>query len=811
LKRKALEIPARQLRYVCNPRQFTFKTTEDLEPVDRVIGQDRAVRSIDFGLTIRRFGYNIYAAGIPGTGRKSLIKSFVERIARTQPVPPDIFFVYNFAEPDHPRAVTAPAGTGPTFKKEMERFVATLKEELPKAFQTDDYEKRKGRILEDFQRKRQSVIEIVQTEARKNDMVIKGTDSQVVTVPLVDGEEVPSEAFDQLPPDVQEDVRRRQKNLSVSIGAAYRKVRQLQAKAHDKMRNLDRQVAISVQEPHLAELRSLHRDHKQILDYLKAVEEDIVENLAQFVPTEDEPDSRKTSVPNRRASDRLERYRVNLVVDNSRQAGAPVIVESHPTYKNLIGTLEREVRMGTLHTDLTMIRAGSVLRANGGYLIMDITDLLVSPFAYDALKRVLQNGEVKIEDATEEYGFIATVGLRPEPVAVDLKVIMSGSSEIYSALYNHDEDFQDIFKIKADFDTVTKNTEPQLESYVRYISKLCRDEKLRHLDRQAVAEIIEHSARMVADQARLTLRFSDVADLIRESDYWASQNGKRIIRRDDVRRAIDERIYRSNLLEERIQEMIDEQDLIVETAGSKVGQLNGLSVYHLGSYSFGKPTRITARVSPGDTGIVNIEREARLSGSLHDKGVLILSGYVHGKYGKTPLALHASLCFEQSYSGVEGDSASCAELCALISALSGVPLTQAVALTGSVDQMGRVQPVGGVNEKIEGFFETCKRRGLTGNEGVIIPKPNVPNLMLRRDVIEAVKKGEFHIYAVGEIDHALEILTGREAGRAANGTRYPASSVHGLAEAQLREMAETVNGGRKGKRAREARKARHAK
>ena len=794
MKSKALEIRAKQLRYVCNPRHLNFKTTEELEPVDQVIGQDRAVRSIDFGLTIRRFGYNIYAAGVPGTGRKSLIKSFVERIAHTQPVPPDIFFVYNFAEPDHPRAVTAPAGTGPKFKKEMEQLVATLKEELPKAFQTDDYEKRKGRILEDFQRKRHSVIEIVQTEARKNDMVIKGTDAQVVTVPLVNGEEVSSDALDQLPAEVQEDIRRHQKNLSVSIGAAFRKVRQLQAKAHDKMLNLDRQVAISVQEPHMADLRNRHRDHKQILDYLKAVEEDVLENLGQFIPTEEEPDSRKASVPNRRSSDRLERYRVNVVVDNSRQVGAPVIVESHPTYKNLIGTLEREVRMGTLHTDLTMIRAGSVLRANGGYLIMDITDLLVSPFAYDALKRVLQNGEVKIEDATEEYGFIATVGLRPEPVAVDLKVIMSGSSDLYGALYTHDEDFQDIFKIKADFDTVTKNTQPKRDSYARYISKICRDENLRHLDRQAVAEIIEHSARMVADQTRLTLRFSDVADLIRESDYWASRKGKRVVRQEDVRQAINERIYRSNLLEERIQEMIDEEDLIVETTGFRVGQLNGLSVYHLGSYSFGKPTRITARVSPGDTGIVNIEREARLSGSLHDKGVLILSGYVHGKYGKLPLALHASLCFEQSYSGVEGDSASCAELCALISALSGIPVSQAIALTGSVDQMGGIQPVGGVNEKIEGFYETCSRRGLDTTQGVIIPKANVANLMLRRDVIEAVKQGRFHIYAISNVDEALGILTGREAGQAGEDGSYPGSSVHGLAEAHLREMAARVNG-----------------
>ncbi|RPI24452.1 MAG: ATP-binding protein [Acidobacteria bacterium] len=793
-KSHPLQLKAPDLRYVCDPKSLGFQTTEEVEPLDQVIGQDRAVRSIDFGLSIRSFGYNIYAAGVPGTGKKSLIKSFVDRIARNQPVPPDIFYVHNFAEPDFPYALKARPGVGAQLKKDMDDFIGTLRLELPKAFQSEDYEKRKARIVEDFQRERQTSIEMVQSEARKSDMVIKGTDTQVMTVPLVNGQEVSPEAFEQLPAKVQEDIRRRQKNLSVSITNAYREIRNLQQAAQDKIRDLDRRVALSVEGHLLTELRTKYKGNKGILDYLKAVEEDILQHLAEFLQAEGEAaaDPLKAAATAVKSDLRgADRYRVNVLVDNSRLAGAPVVVESNPTYKNLIGTLEREARMGTLYTDFSMIRAGSVLHASGGYLILDMTDLLMSPFAWEALKRVVQNKEVKIEDVTEQYGFMATVGLRPQPVEVDLKVIVSGSSDLYHLLYVGDEDFQKIFKIKADFDVITPNSPGQIQMYARYISRTCREEGLKHFDRQAVAALIEHSARMVSDKRRLTLRFSDVADLIRESSYWASQNGNRLVRKQDVEKAIQERVYRSSLQEEHIQDLINDNSIRIETSGEVIGQINGLSVYQTGSYAFGKPTRITARVSIGDQGVVNIEREAKLSGSIHDKGVLILSGYLHGRYGqKFSLALNASVCFEQSYGGVDGDSASSTELYAVLSSLSGVPLKQSIAVTGSVDQMGMIQPIGGVNEKIEGFFETCRAAGLTGDQGVMIPRQNVPNLMLKQDVIDAAKKGSFHIYAISTIDEGLQILTGRKAGAQKPDGTYPSDSIHFLVQKRLEEMVE---------------------
>jgi len=795
-KSHPLELNTRELRYVCDPKTLGFQSTEEVEPLDQVIGQDRAVRSIDFGLTMRCFGYNIYAAGVPGTGKKSLIKSFVERIAREQPAPPDIFYVHNFTEPDYPFAIKASPGMGTQFKRDMDHLIGTLKDELPRAFQSEDYEKRKARIIEEFQRERQAFIETVQAEARKNEMLIKGTDTQVMTIPLVNGQEVGPEAFEQLPPKVQEDIRRRQKNLGVSINNAYREIRQRQQSAQEKVHELDRRVALSVEGHVLTELRARYKSNKGILNYLKAVEEDVLEHLPEFLQPEGEAaaDPLKMASATVRSDLRgADRYRVNIIVDNSKLTGAPVLVESNPTYKNLIGTLEREARMGTLYTDFTMIRPGSVLRANGGYLILDITDVLMSPFAWEALKRVLQNKEVKIEDVAEQFGYMATAGLRPQAVEVDLKVIVSGSADLYHLLYYGDEDFQKIFKIKADFDVMAPNSPDQIQMYARYISRLCREEGLKHFDRQAVAELIGHSARMVADKRRLTLRFSDVADLIRESSYWASQNGNRLVRKKDVQKMLEERAYRSNLLEERIQDMINERSIIIETSGEAVGQINGLSVYQIGNYSFGKPTRITARVSIGDQGVLNIEREAKLSGSIHDKGVLILSGYLHGRYAQQfPLALNASICFEQSYSGVDGDSASSTELYAVLSSLAGIPLKQSIAVTGSVDQMGTIQPIGGVNEKIEGFFETCRAKGLTGEQGVMIPRQNVENLMLKQEVIDAVKRGQFHIYAVESIDQGLEILTGKKAGRIKADASYPEGTVHHAVQNRLKGMAESV-------------------
>ncbi|MDA2925707.1 AAA family ATPase [Acidobacteria bacterium AH-259-G07] len=799
------ELKPEDLCSLCDIEQLDFENTEQLDSLEGIIGQSRAVKAIEFGLGMSSFGYNIYAAGIPGTGKKSLIKSFVERIASERETPPDIFYVHNFSQPDHPRVIKVPPGVGCEFKRDMEELVLNLKEEIPKAFKSEDYERQQDEIVQGFQQKRGELIGRVQAEARQRQLLIKGEGPQILTIPMRGGEEMSPVDFENLSEEEQEKIRRKQEELSEVMQDIHREIRDVQQETQKRIKELNRRVALVALGYLLENLQSRYKKCKGIVEYLGEVQEDVLDNLSDFLGSEQEqsqpPVKGARAAASRSASDR---YQVNVLVDHSKQKGAPVFLESHPTYRNLIGFMEREASMGTLYTDYTMIRAGSMIQANGGFLILDIADVLLSPFAWEALKRVIQNGEVKIEDVGEQYGFIATAGLQPQPVQVDLKIIVLGSIQLYNLLYNLDEDFQKLFKIKADFDTITHKDERRVMEYARYVKKRCDEEKLKHFDRQAVATVIEHCSRMVSDQTRLTLRFSDVADVIRESSYWASQNGRQYVASDDVRKAIEEKIYRSNLVEERLQEMIDEGSILIQTSGEKAGQINGLSVYQLGDYSFGKPTRITAQVSVGDKGIVNIEREAKLSGNIHDKGVLILSGYLHGKYGQArPLSLNASICFEQSYSGVDGDSASSTELYAILSSLCSVPLKQSIAVTGSINQMGVIQPIGGVNEKIEGFFHTCKASGLSGEQGVMIPKQNVKNLMLKSEVIEAIREGKFHIYAVKTADEGLEILTGRKAGDLQSDGTYPPESIHFLVYQRLGEMAESiqnVSGKRAGKK-----------
>ncbi len=777
-----------------DPRLLNFETTEELEPLEGMIGQDRALRAIRFGLSIRSFGFNLFVAGSPGTGKKTLIRSVVEQIARRQPTPDDVLYVHNFERPDRPRAITVRAGTGVRFRDDMERLVATLREEIPKAFAGEDYEARKSQILQRFQQQRGELIGRVHREARDRNLVVKTAGPQVVTLPAVNGRELTAEEYEALSEAERERFQRDQRALSETIQEVYRELRDLQNEVQERLKDLDRTVALIAAGHYLGALREDYAEFPDLIRYLDDVQRDIVGNIGDFLPAE----SGEGAPVGADGSDPLIRYRVNVIVDNSRQQGAPVIQETHPTYRNLIGVAEREARMGTLYTDFTMLRAGSVLHANHGYLILDLVDLLSTPFAWDALKRTLQDGRVSIQDPSEQYGLAVTVGLRPEPVPVDLKVVVLGSSELYNLLYRVDEDFQKLFKIKAEFDTVVRKDPVLLEEYPRFVRTLGSKEKLRPFHREAVAALMEHSSRMVSDQGRLSLRFSDVADLIREADHWAAEAGRDLVRREDVERAVSEKIYRSNLYEARLQEMIDEGFVLIDTAGAVTGQVNGLSVYQVGDYTFGKPTRITAQVAVGDEGIVNIEREARLSGSIHDKGVLILTGYLYGKYGtRGPLSLYASICFEQSYSGVDGDSASSTELYALLSALAEVPLRQNLAVTGSVNQKGVIQPIGGVNEKIEGFFATCAAAGLTGEQGVLIPSRNVSNLMLRREVIDAVRQGRFHIFPVETVDQGIELLTGIPAGRREADGTWTAGSIHARVQQRLDAMAEIVKAARR--------------
>jgi lon-related putative ATP-dependent protease len=785
-----LRLDASELCAASEPSAFAFETTAELQPLEGIIGQDRAVRAVRFGLGMRSFGYNLYVAGSPGTGKKTLIRSLVEEIAAAEETPDDVFYVHNFDRPERPKVISVPAGVACDFREDMARLVETLKEEVPKAFKSEDYEARKNQIVSSFQERRGELLENLQREARERKLTVKLTGAQIFTLPVGEGRELTPEEYESLSESERAEIQRRQKELSETIQQVYREIRGLQQETQDRLKELDRKVALIATGSYLDDLRTDYGDYPRIGAYLEEVQRDIIDNIADFIVSEEGGGEG----PRPEAVDPLKRLRVNVIVDNSKQKGAPVIEEIHPTYRNLIGYAEREARMGTLYTDFTMIRAGSMIAANRGYLILDLMDLLMTPLAWDSLKRVLQNRQVDIQDPAEQYGLVVgTLGLRPEPVEIDLKVVVLGTSELYGILYRLDEDFQKLFKIKAEFDTVMKKNDGHLEEYARFVRTLGEKEGLLPFDRHGMAVLLQHSSRMVSDKNRLSLRFSDVADLVRESNYWAGKAGKESVGADEVRRAIDEKVYRSNLLEERVQEMIDEGSILIDTQGEVVGQINGLSVYQIGDYAFGKPTRITAQVSVGNKGIINIEREARLSGSIHDKGVLILGGYLHGKYGQTrPLSLYASICFEQSYSGVEGDSASSTELYAILSRLAGVPLRQSLAVTGSINQRGLIQPIGGVNEKIEGFYETCRAAGLTGDQGVIIPRQNVRNLMLRSEVVNAVGDGRFHVYAVETVDEGIEILTGLPAGEREADGKYPEGTIHGMAQRRLEEMAEIV-------------------
>ncbi len=786
---KHRELDVSELKAVCDPASLPYETTSELETLSEMIGQDRASRAIQFGLGMKSFGYNLFVAGTPGTGKKTLIRTVVEEIAKKQPTPKDVFYVYDFERPERPRSIMVPPGVGCQFRAAMEGFIEELKEEVPNAFKSEDFESRRNEIMQTFQRARGDLLEKVQAEARTKGLAVKAAGPQLVSVPVVDGKELSSEEYESLSPDDKEAIKTNQEEVSETIQEVYRTVRSMQDETQDNLKELDKKVALIATGYYLAKLRKEFDEHEEILEYLDEMRRDVIGNISDFLESEEEgavDSAAEGGTP-------LKRYKVNVIVDNSKQKGAPVITETHPTYRNLIGYAEREARMGTLFTDFTLIRAGSILTANHGYLILDLVDLLAAPLAWDALKRVLQDGEVKIQDPDEQSGGVGTLGLRPEPVSIDLKVVVLGSSELYGLLYEHDEDFQKLFKIKAEFGTVMKKNDNHLLQYARFVKTLCDKEGLKHFDRGAVAALVEHSSRMVSDKKRLTLRFSDVADLVRESNYWADQRGREVVGREDLTKAIDEKTFRSNLYEQLIQEMIDEGTILIDCGGKAVGQINGLSVYQIGDYSFGKPTRLTAQVGVGDKGVINIEREAHMSGRVHDKGVLILSGYLHGKYGRNqPLSLFASICFEQSYSGVDGDSASSTELYAILSSLVEIPLKQFIAVTGSINQKGVIQPIGGANEKIEGFFDTCKVNGLSGDQGAIIPHQNVQNLMLKDEIIQAVREGTFHIYPIETVDEGMEILTDLEAGKLREDGTYPEGTVHDLVQRRLDEMAEIV-------------------
>jgi predicted ATP-dependent protease len=775
------KLQAEELKFFCDPLSFEFETTETVAPLEGIVGQERAVRSMEFGLSIKHRGYNIFMTGLTGTGKISYAQSLISRIAAKEEVPDDWCYVNNFESPGHPVALRLPPGQGYSFKKDMEELVESLKLEIPKAFAADDYERQKSALFKELQEARGELLEELTRTAGEQGFVLRRTSTGFVSIPLIDGKEISPEEYENLPSEVREEMENKSAEIQFKALQVMRRIQSAERAIKIKVKELEKRIGLFAVGFQIEELKE--RYGEPVAGYLNAVQKDILENLDEFRGGEEEE-----AVPfpwMRRKGEPGFKCRVNLAVDNKDTHGAPVLVETNPTYYNLVGRVEYENRMGMVTTDYGMIKAGSLLKANGGYLILQAREVLTNPGAWEGLKRVLKTREACLENLGEQFSLLAMSTLRPQAIPVNVKVVLIGNPYLYQILYYMDEDFRKLFKIKADFDTEMNLDRQNMTSMASFISTHCQQENLRHFDRTAVARIVEYSSRLADHQRKLSTRFNELVEIIYEADAWAELDGAGVVSGPHVKRAIAEKISRSDKYEQKLQELLAEGKILLDLEGEKIGQVNGLSVQNSGDYAFARPSRITAVTYLGRRGIVNIEREIRLSGQIHDKGVLTLGGYLAHKFAKErPLSLSASITFEQLYGGVEGDSASSTELYALLSSLADLPVRQDLAVTGSVNQWGEIQPVGGVTLKIEGFFKACRLKGLTGRQGVIIPVQNISNLNLADEVVEAVSAGQFHIYPVASVEEGVEILTGVSAGRADDGN-YPQDSVFGRVARKL--------------------------
>jgi len=791
-KERPSELATQDLRCGCDLTKFDFQTTDDISVQEEMIGQERALKAIDFGLNIKSEGFNLYISGVVGTGRNTAIIRAVEKIAQNEPAPDDICYLYNFQNKDEPKALKLPAGTGCCLKKDTEELIKDLEQRIIKAFVSEEYERHRKSTLNKFEEQKSALQAEIEEFAKSKGLTIQQTLTGFMVAPMLKGKILSDENYQKLPKERKKNLSKDENEVYEKLEEALRKMANLNREIKEEINKLDEEIGLYAIGHLIDELKKKYQQYELVTKHLDDVQEDILKNIDAFKKdTDSQP---LPFLPERSfKQDILNKYRVNLLVDNCNTKRAPVIIEQNPTYYNLIGYIEYRAQFGMLLTDFTMIKAGSVHKANGGYLILQADQLLRDYFSWDSFKKIIRYKKVKIEDAYVRYGFAPTTGLRPEPVSVDLKVIIVGNPLFYRLLYIYDEEFKKLFKVKADFDSSSRKTDELVRQYIHFIAAKVKEEKLLGFDKAAVGAIIDYGSRMIAHKEKLSARFSELVDIMREADFWARKEDVKFAGAGHVKRALEEKVYRSNMIEKKIQELVQEGTLFIDTDGEKVGQINGLSVIDLGDYMFGNPSRITVRTFVGKGNIINIEREAKLSGKIHSKGVLILSGYLGDKFAQDkPLALSASICFEQLYEEVEGDSASSTELYCLLSSLSDLPLRQDIAVTGSIDQRGRIQPIGGVNQKIEGFFDVCKTKGLTGEQGVMIPKANVKHLMLRDDVIEAVKEEKFHIYPVETIDEGIEILTGEKAGLREQDGTYPKDTVNYRVNQKLKEYAKIV-------------------
>jgi len=792
---KNRELSYEQLNNYCNPDEFDFEDTSELESLKDIIGQERAVRAMEFGVKVRMRGYNIYMSGSTGSGKTSYAQNYIKKLADKENVPDDWCYIYDFDKPTQPMAVNLPAGMGKVFQKDMDNFAKTVGELVSKTLGSEEYEKQRLAIIKTYSDKKEELINKLNHEAQKHQFQVKTTSSGIYFLPIVNGKAISVQEYNELDDDLKHEISKASELIQMATTEIIRNIRIVEKQEEEEVTQYESKAVLQTVNTYLNPLFEKYSKFPKIQHFLKKIQEDIIENINEFKPDDEEVEQTQIVVPwlTGKTQPHEERYRVNLLVDNSDLKGAPVIIDFNPTYHNLMGKLEYENEFGSMTTDFTMIKSGLIHRANGGYLILQAKDVLSNAQSWEALKRVLKTKEITIENMREQMGLAVVSTLKPEPIPVDIKVILVGSEYIYNLLYQYDEEFKKLFKIKVDFDEEMDRSKENIMKLAKFISSFCRNEKTMHFHKSGVAKIVDYSSTLVENQTKLSTRFNDIVEILCEATTWAQIDGSDLVMAEHVTKAIKEKKKRCDKYDKKLLAMLKEGTIMIDTDSEVVGQINGLSVIDMGDYVFGKPSRITATTYVGKAGIVNIEREIEMSGTSHSKGVLILSGYIGQKYAQDfPLSLSANLCFEQLYSGVDGDSASSAELYALLSSLAELPIYQGIAVTGSVNQKGEIQPIGGATYKIQGFFELCKARGLNGRQGVIIPHQNVKNLVLDDEVVQAVKEGLFHIYPVKTVDEGIEILTNTKAGQKQKNGKYPVGTVHYRVSKKLEKFARAV-------------------
>lgn len=791
---KKNELSYKDLKNVCNPNVFSFESTADLDTIGLVYGQDRGIKALEFGLNVSVKGYNLYLEGPAGVGKTMYTKNYLDTIAKKQKKPNDWCYIYNFENSNEPIAVSLPAGQGKVFKEDMEAFIKDIKVDIKRTFDNDDFEKEKKLIKQEFEDRRTTLLDNLNKKTMAQGFSVKATQSGIYMMPVMDGRTIEEQEFEKLDESIKQQFEEKSAAVQEQVFEVLNEIKLIEKESDRKIEEWQSNVALLTINVHISSLKSKYKKYKKITTFLDNIKSDILRNIPLFLVDENANQKNQNSRPQPETTVKpWLNYRVNLFIDNSHLEGAPVIMDSNYSYHNMFGKLEYENQYGMLKTDYTMLKPGLLHKANGGYIMLQAKDLLSNSICYEALKKALTVKELNIENTVDQRSSMVMVSLKPEPIPLNVKVLVVGNSNIYNTLLAVDPDFKKLFKVKVEFEEDAPRTNDNILRLAKFVHSYCSKEEILELDPEAMAKVVEFTSRLADDQEKLSTKFNEIGEIVSEAATWAKLAKKKIVTKDFIQKALDERIERVKKYDTRYLEMIKDNTLLINTDGFQVGEINGLTVMTVGDYTFGKPAKITVNTYMGKSEIINIEREVEMSGSTHSKGVLILSGYIGEQFAQEiPLSLTASICFEQLYGGVDGDSASSTEAYALLSSLSGIPINQSIAVTGSVNQKGMIQPIGGVNEKIEGFFQICKMRGLNGKHGVIIPIQNVKNLNLSDEVVEAVKRGDFHIYAVNTIDEGIEILTGVPAGKKDKNGLFPAGTVNYLAYEKLKKYAKNA-------------------